>query len=110
MNAKKLVSRLAVFSKILRGDIESPRRPSFVDRNIHASDPSVIHPHVRHQIAAGIHYCDVHRLADLLRLLFSGGDYSSCVRKRYHINPPATKLARMKTICKGARIAAWMRS
>src|SRR2546430_2664249 len=94
MNAEKLVSGLAVLPKILRGDIKSPRRPSFVDRNIHASNPGVVHPHVRHQIAAGVHYRDVHRLADLLGLLLSSGDYSPCVSKRYHTSPPATKLAR----------------
>src|SRR5262249_19750724 len=84
MNTEELIARLAEPGKILGRNVECPGSPSLIDRYIDAADPGLIHADVRHQVAAAIHDSDIHRLADFLRLLFSGGNDSSCICERYH--------------------------
>src|SRR5258705_8274507 len=59
---EELIAGLAVLGQILGGDIEGAGGPRFVDRNIDAADPRAVHADVRHQISAGIHHSDIHRL------------------------------------------------
>jgi hypothetical protein len=81
---KKLIARLAVVGQIFGGDIERPRCPGFLDRYIDTSKPGIIHPHVGDEISAGVGDGDVHRLADLICLLFRSRNYSSRIFKFQH--------------------------
>src|SRR5262245_51341637 len=74
MDAEKLLPRLAVLRKILCRDIEGPCSPGFIDRDVDAADPGVIHPDVGHEVATAVHDGDVHGLADFDRLLLGGGN------------------------------------
>jgi hypothetical protein len=80
MDAEKLTSGLGELGQIFRRNIKSPGCESFIDRNIDAADPGVVHADVRDQIASVIDYRDVHRLLDLFGLFFRCGDHSPCVR------------------------------
>jgi hypothetical protein len=40
------------------------------------------------EVAARVHDRDVHRLPDLYRLRFGGGDHLSCVFQRYALHAP----------------------
>src|SRR6516165_5162976 len=69
VNAKELVTRLAVRGQILSGNIEGPRGVGLLNRNIDAPDPCTVHPYVSHQIPSLVSHRYVHRLSDLGRFL-----------------------------------------
>src|SRR5208282_5971070 len=74
MNPEELLSGLAVLSKFRCWEVERARRERLVDRDIDTADPRAVHPNMAHEICARIDHRDVHRLADLTRLLFRGGN------------------------------------
>src|SRR5439155_20286538 len=65
MNSEKLSAGLRVGGQVFRSDIKGAGGESFFDRNIDASYPGAIHPHVRDQVPALIGHRNVHRLANL---------------------------------------------
>ena len=69
VDAEELVARLAVAAKLQRRDIECLRGEGLVDGDVDAAKPRPIHAHESREIGAGIDDRDIHRLADLLRLL-----------------------------------------
>jgi hypothetical protein len=84
VNAKELIAGLAMRGEILGSNIEGASGPRLVLRDVDTADPRLIHTDVRYQVPAGIHYGNVHGLADLRRFLFGGGDDSSCVCEGNH--------------------------
>src|SRR5438067_4532214 len=74
MDAEKLPAGLRVLCQIFGGDVKRARGVGLFHGNVDAADPGAIHAHVSHNVAAGVGYGDVHRLADGSCFLFRRGD------------------------------------
>src|SRR6185312_7954442 len=85
VDAEELASGLRELREVLRRDIERARCKGFLDRDIDAPNPGLIHAHVRDEIAAGISDGDVHRLLELLRFALGGCDDVSCFFQGNHL-------------------------
>jgi hypothetical protein len=90
MNAEELAARLRMLCEVLGCNIECTRRERFIDRDIDASDPRSIHPNMCYQIAALIHYRDIHRLTDLCGFFLGCRDHFAREGKIHHccLYPP----------------------
>jgi hypothetical protein len=68
LDTVEFLTRLREIRQLLRGDIKRPRRESFVDRDVDAAKPCLLHARESEQIAARIHYRDVGRRTYFVRL------------------------------------------
>lgn len=74
VKAKPLLTALRQFGEIVSGRIECSSRPCFVDGNVDATKPRVIHPHMGDKTASGIDHCNVVGDAQLDSFFFARGD------------------------------------
>src|ERR1700691_22806 len=70
VDAKELAARLRMMCEIFSRDIECRRRIGLLLRDIDAADPRAVHAYVGDDISSLVRHRNVHRLADLSRLLF----------------------------------------
>lgn len=54
----------------------SARSKRFVDRDIDAADPGIVHADMGDEVTTSIDDSQVHRLSDITGLVFSSSDYS----------------------------------
>src|SRR5579859_313390 len=74
--------------EVFGGDVEGSRGVGLLDRNVDAADPCAIHAGVGDEVTACVGYGDVHGLANLCGLYFSGLDNALCVFQCDHLVLP----------------------
>src|ERR1700678_619955 len=79
VNPEELVARLGKLGKLLGWNVESPRGPGFVDGDIYASDPGLVHADVSDQVAASVDDGDIHRLGDFFGFSFGRSQNAFCI-------------------------------
>src|SRR5450755_4432869 len=77
VNAEELSAGLRMYSEVFGRDVEGARRVGLLLRNIDAADPSPVHAHMGHDVAALVSHCDVHGLSNFLRLLLGGRNHAT---------------------------------
>jgi len=69
-----LLTALCHFGKVVSGVVEHSSSPCFVDGNVDATKPRVIHPHMGDETASGVDHCNVLGDAQLDSLLLARND------------------------------------
>src|ERR1700761_3074595 len=86
VDAEELSAGLRVGRQIFRRNVEGAGCECLLDGDVDAAQPGVVHTHVRDEVSTLVRDRDVHRLADLFRLLFSGCNDSSGIVKSNHVS------------------------
>jgi hypothetical protein len=81
VDAVELLGGLRVFREVLGGQVEGPGGESLVDGDVDAAQPGTVHPHVGHEVSAGVDDGDIHGLANFGGALLGGGNDGAGIRE-----------------------------
>src|ERR1700761_5277646 len=86
VDAEELSAGLRVGRQIFGRNVEGAGGVCLLDGDVDAAQPGVVHTHVRDEVSTLVGDRNVHRLADLLSLLFSGCNDSSGIVESNHVS------------------------